>query len=93
MNYILHLAIIFQLYLMLALSLNLTVGYAGLLTLCHGAFYGIGAYGATLLMLNYGLGFFSALCLAIVGTVILSLLISWAALRFRGDYFLSLIHI
>jgi branched-chain amino acid transport system permease protein len=87
MNYVLHLAILFQLYLMLALSLNLTVGYAGLLTLCHGAFYGIGAYAATLLMLNQGFGFLPALTLSIAATVILSLLVSWAALRFRGDYF------
>ena len=87
MNYILHLGILLELYLILALSLNLTVGYAGLLSLTHAAFYGIGAYSAALLMTRLGLDFFSATILAVVITVVLSLIVSWASVRFRGDYF------
>lgn len=88
MNYLLHLIVLIELYVMLALSLNLMVGYTGLLTLAHAAFYGLGAYATTLLMVNWGFDFLFALILAIAGTVLLSFLISFASLRFRGDYFI-----
>lgn len=87
MNYLLHLLILIEIYLMLALSLNLMVGYTGLLTLAHAAFYGIGAYATTLLMIHGGFGFVPALVFAVCIAVVLSLLISIAAWRFRGDYF------
>lgn len=87
MNYLLHILIMVNIYAVLALSLNLLVGYAGLLSICHAAFYGIGAYVGTLLMVNVGLGFWPALLLAVAVTVLLSLTISVPALRLKGDYF------
>jgi branched-chain amino acid transport system permease protein len=88
MNYLLHLLILFELYVMLAMSLNLMVGYTGLVSLAHAAFYGIGAYLTTLMMVDLGLGFLPSLVTAACGTIVLSLLISLASLRFRGDYFI-----
>lgn len=87
MNYLLHILTMINIYMILALSLNLLVGYTGLLSLCHAAFYGIGAYISTLCMMNLGLGFFLSLILAIAGTVLLSFTISLPSLRLRGDYF------
>jgi branched-chain amino acid transport system permease protein len=87
MRYFLHLGVLIQLYLMLALSLNLLVGYAGLLTLAHAAFYGLGAYVMALSLVGLGLGFFPAMLIAVAVAALLSLLVSWASLRFRGDYF------
>jgi ABC-type branched-subunit amino acid transport system permease subunit len=43
MNYLLHLVVLLEIYVMLALSLNLMVGYTGLVTMAHAAFYGIGS--------------------------------------------------
>jgi branched-chain amino acid transport system permease protein len=88
MNYLLHLVVMIEIYVMLGLSLNLMVGYTGLLTLAHAAFYGIGAYLTTLLIVKAGIGFLPALSLAIVGTVVLSLSLSAASLTFRGDHFI-----
>lgn len=76
-----------NIYAILALSLNLLVGYTGLLSLCHAAFYGIGAYISTLLMMELGLGFLPSLILAIAGSVLLSFIISVPSLRLKGDYF------
>jgi len=87
MSYLLHILIMVNIYAVLALSLNLLVGYAGLLSLCHAAFYGIGAYAGTLLMVELGLGFWPALFLAVTATVLLSFTISVPALRLSGDYF------
>jgi branched-chain amino acid transport system permease protein len=88
MNYFLHLIVLMELYLILSLSLNLMVGYTGLLTLAHAAFYGIGAYVCTLLMVDLGWPFLPSLALAIGGAFVLSMLISLSSLRFRGDYFI-----
>jgi branched-chain amino acid transport system permease protein len=87
MSYLLHILVMINIYAILSLSLNLLVGYTGLLSLCHAAFYGTGAYIGTLLMVNVGLGFWPALGGAIVGAALLSLLISVPSLRLKGDYF------
>lgn len=76
-----------NIYTILALSLNLLVGYTGLLSLSHAAFYGIGAYISTLFMMNIGLPFLPSLFLAILGSVLLSLIISIPSLSLKGDYF------
>jgi branched-chain amino acid transport system permease protein len=87
MNYLLHILITISIYSILALSLNLLVGYTGLLSLCQGAFYGIGAYASTLLMMRAEIGFLPAVALAIVTTAIISIAISVPSLRLKGDYF------
>lgn len=87
MNYLLHLLIYLDIYLIVAMSLNLLIGYGGLLQVAHAAYYGIGAYAAALIMLKLGWGFLPAIGLAMVVAGILSLAVSIPAWRFRGDYF------
>lgn len=88
MNYFIHILVILQIYIILALSLNLKTGFTGLLSLCQAAFYGTGAYATTLLMVDYGLNFFVALLLAIVINIILNATITtWLAGRLRNLYF------
>src|SRR3989304_4499873 len=43
------------------MSLNLLIGYGGLLQVAHAAYYGIGAYAAALLWTKLGWGFFPGL--------------------------------
>lgn len=88
MNYLLHILIMISIYTILTLSLNLPVGYTGLLSLAQAAFYGIGAYVVTLLMINLGIHFFIALIIAIVFSATLSLLISYPSTRLKDDYFI-----
>jgi len=59
MNYIFHLVIYFEIYAIVAMSLNLLIGYSGLLQVAHAAYYGVGAYTAALLWNNLSWGFFS----------------------------------
>ena len=87
MNYLYHLLVIINIYVILALSLNLLVGYAGLLSMCQASFYGLGAYISTLLIMKAGFGFIPSFVLAIIASVLLSYLISFPSLRLRGDYF------
>lgn len=74
-------------YAILSLSLNILIGYSGLLSLAHAAFYGIGAYAATLFMMKLGFNFFPALGCGIVVAGISALLIAYPSLRLKGDYF------
>ena len=87
MSYLLHIAVMINIYVILSLSLNLVVGMGGMMSLCHAAFYGIGAYIGTLAMVNWGWSFFPAMILAVSGTALLSLVISIPSLRLKGDYF------
>lgn len=75
-----------ELYSMLALSLNLLVGYAGVVSLCHAAFWGVGAYGTALLMLRGGWDFLPATVGAVGLTVLLGWLVALPSLRLRDDY-------
>lgn len=88
MNYLLHLAIMFGLYLVVGYSLNLVVGYGGLLSLCHAAFYGIGAYTYALLAMKLHVPFIFALPCATLFAITLGAVIASLALRFRGDVFI-----
>lgn len=87
MNYLFHILIMINIYLILALSLNLVMGYTGLISLTHAAFFGIGAYTAALFMVHLKLNFFLALLLAIVLTFIISYLIGKLSLVFREEFF------
>jgi branched-chain amino acid transport system permease protein len=86
MNYLLHVMILICIYSILAASLNLLVGYTGLLSLCHAAFYGIGAYVSTLLVMHLNLGFLPATTIAVAVTVLVSLTVSVPSVRLKGDY-------
>ena len=87
MNYLLHLLVYFDIYAIVALSLNLIVGYCGLLTLAHAGYYAIGGYACALLMLTAGWGFLPALLAGVLLSAVASLAVSLPAWRLRGDFF------
>jgi branched-chain amino acid transport system permease protein len=73
-------------YGILTLSLNLTVGYAGLFNVGQCAFFGIGAYAAALLSVKLGVPFLIEILLSALITGIFGSIIGIPALRLRGDY-------
>lgn len=85
-SYFIHLLILIGIYLILAVSLQLAVGYAGLLNLGHIAFYAIGAYTSALLALN-GIPFFASFILAGIVAMCFGFLVSSLTNRLTGDYF------
>lgn len=88
MDYLLHILIMISIYTILILAANLPVGMANLLTLAQGAFYGIGAYLSAWLLLSFQIPVLPALLIVGVITGIFSLLISYASLRLKGDFFI-----
>lgn len=87
MSYIPHLLIYLNIYLIVAMSLNLVVGYCGLLTLAHAGYFALGSYVYGLSTLKLNFDFFSASALAIAVPTLLSLLVSLPAWRLRGNFF------
>ncbi len=73
-------------YVMLGLGLNIVVGLAGLLDLGYVAFYAVGAYSYALLNHHFGLGFWAALPVGALLSVLFALALGFPILRLRGDY-------
>lgn len=88
MNYLLNVFTIIAIYLILSQSLNILVGYTGLLSMSQAAFYGIGAYVSAILMTTVGLNFFITLPIAVITAILLSFFVSIPSLRLKGDYFI-----
>jgi len=73
----------------LALGLNVVVGYSGLLQLGIAAFFGIGAYITgilTVAQFPFQVGFWPAVVAATAGAGIAGILLAAPTLRLRGDY-------
>lgn len=87
MEYIINLFILFAIYGVLALSLNMVVGMAGLLSLAQAAFYGIGAYATAIGMNSLGMGFFSSIFLGILINGVIAFVVGRILSRFQGDYY------
>ena len=88
MEYLLHIGIMLCIYVILILSTNMTVGMANLLTLCQAAFYGIGAYIGTYFLMQFNLPFVIIALLVMLATGLTSILISFASVKLKGDYFI-----
>jgi branched-chain amino acid transport system permease protein len=71
---------------LLALSLNLVIGYTGQLNLGQSAFFGIGAYVSTILIKSYGWNFWLAALAAVGAAGLLGLALAAFAVRLRGHY-------
>ena len=84
--YILHLTILAGIYIILAVSLNLIVGYAGQVSLGHAAFYGIGAYASTLTAMSLHFPYLLAVLAAMVFTGLCGLALGLPTLRLKEDY-------
>jgi len=71
---------------LLALSLNLVIGYTGQLNLGQSAFFAIGAYVSTILVKSYAWNFWVASLAAVGAAGLLGLALAAFAVRLRGHY-------
>ncbi len=74
-------------FILLAASANLLTGVSGLMSLGHGAIYGLGAYASALLSTQCGLPVWLALPLAGVAASLIGLLVTLPTLRLVSIYF------
>lgn len=76
------------LYALLALSLNLILGDAGLFNMGHAAFYAVGAYVAAILNTRYQIPILWALPVAGLTAAVFAGLVARPVIHLRGDYLL-----
>jgi branched-chain amino acid transport system permease protein len=77
-------------YALLAMSLDLVLGYTGLSSLGHAAYLGFGAYSVGILATKYGAGFWTTLVVGVALAVAAAALFGLLALRATGVYFLMI---
>ena len=85
-GYLVHFFILISIYSLLTLSLQLSIGFAGLLNLGHIAFYAIGGYSSSLLSLQ-GIDFLSSILVAGVLSSFFACCLSFSTNKLKGDYF------
>src|SRR4051794_16561610 len=78
-------------YVLLALGLNVVVGFAGLLDLGYVGFFAVGAYATALLtspdsILHTEWAWLATIPFALAATMLAGLILGWPTLRLRGDY-------
>lgn len=83
--YLIHLLILVGIYTILSISLQLAVGFTGLLNLGHIAFYAIGAYTSALLAFA-GFPFWFCILAAGIMAMIFGFLLSLPINKIKGDY-------
>ncbi len=87
--YLTNLASLGAIFCILAATLNVAVGYAGIFSVAHAVFFGLGAYaGAQVSLLLVPDALLAMLVAALVSGV-LSLCLALPALRVRGEYFVA----
>jgi branched-chain amino acid transport system permease protein len=84
-NYGIYLLTLWCVYVMAGMGLNLTVGYAGQMSIGHAAFLGIGAYTAAIL-LKLGWSFWFVLPVAALVCFAVGLVLGFPALRVQHHY-------
>ncbi|MFG1463814.1 branched-chain amino acid ABC transporter permease [Xanthobacter sp. DSM 24535] len=70
-----------------AVGYNLLFGYTGLLSFGHAAFFGGGAYLTGIAIAHFGLGWFPAMLVGVLGAGVLAALMGALSIRTRGIYF------
>jgi branched-chain amino acid transport system permease protein len=88
MDYIYSVVILISLFVILATSFNLVIGYGGLISIAHPIFYGLGAYTSALLARDAGLPVPLAMLAGAALATAMSIVLSLPALRISGDYLL-----
>jgi branched-chain amino acid transport system permease protein len=86
-DYYLHVAIVCLVFVILAVSLDLLVGYCGLLSLGHTAFFAFGAYAAALLYLHVGAPLWITLFASGAFAALIAWLLGLLVLGVRGHRF------
>lgn len=83
----LNMAILVLMAAQVGVAWNMVGGYAGQVSLGHAAFYGLGAYASTLLLVRFGVNPWIGVLAGGVVAAMLSLAFGWSCFRLKGHYF------
>src|SRR3954471_21759634 len=86
MEYAASIFILIGLFVILAASFNLILGYGGLMSIAHPIFFGLGAYTSSLSVMYFHIPVVAGILLGITVAFLFSIALSLPALRVSGDY-------
>ncbi len=72
---------------LLAASVNLLLGYVGLLSFGQALYFGVGMYGAALSVIHWGAGFWGGLAIGIIAAMAMAAIAGSVAVRLTWHYF------
>lgn len=84
--YLIHLGALAGIFVIMALGLNITLGFAGLLDVGFAVYFAAGAYTSAQLAVLFDLPFWIGLPLGGLSAALFGFLIAWPALRVQGHY-------
>ncbi len=84
--YIMNIIIKIIIYIVLALGLNILVGYTGLVSLGQAGFVAIGAYTTAIVTTRFGFNFFTSIILAVILSICVGVIVALPTLRLTGTY-------
>jgi len=87
--YVSNVATLICINAILAITLNFIMGYAGIFSLAHAVFFGVGAYVAASIALHLTDSLLLQIPAAMIVAGIISAVLALPALRVRGDYFVA----
>jgi len=70
-----------------AMSLNFLLGFTGVLSFGHAAYFGLGAYGTAMAIKYWGIGSIPAIVLGVIIATIAAMIIGALIIKLRGVYF------
>ncbi|WP_308493779.1 branched-chain amino acid ABC transporter permease [Microbacterium terrisoli] len=85
-RYLISIATSALIYIMLAMGLNVVVGFAGLLDLGYIAFFAVGAYVSGIFTTTFGWPMWAALPATVLACIVAGIIIGAPTLRLRSDY-------
>ena len=85
-QYVLYIGNYLMTFAVLAIGLDLLLGWAGQFAFAHIAFFGVGAYGTVLLQNRFGVPFVLALPMAALLSTLIGMLLAFPAARLRAVY-------
>lgn len=88
MEYLYGIIIIVGLYVILATSFNLIIGYGGLVSIAHPVFFALGAYASAVLARDFGVPIVLSMLAGMLVAVVASVALALPSLRVSGDYLL-----
>jgi branched-chain amino acid transport system ATP-binding protein len=83
-----HLLVLMVIFAIFAMSLDILMGYGGLPSLGHAAFFGLAAYGVGIAMVKLALPWWQAVLVGLIASASFGAVFGLIALRTRGLYFL-----
>jgi branched-chain amino acid transport system permease protein len=88
--YLTHIAALSAIFAVMALGLNITLGFAGLLDIGFAVYFGAGAYTSAQLAIHFGISFWLGAVAAGLVAAVFGFLVAWPALRVH-DHYLGLV--